>query len=240
VALSRQASIGTIFVAGWNSGPIIHESPSDVMSRTGTYMNCDDFQPLISASLDDEISDEEMQLLGSHFQQCADCRRRSKSYRQISGLVRSTDLWRWLSEEEFERVSKAYPSKQMVYSSQLENRAGRASHRWFWSGAGLTAAALVLLAWSLTNWTWQRRELAPSYAEVDILSPLVSLAEINSERIRDQELFRESLELDLRALKLRVYSLDKPDTVATKRIMGKIDQLLVRIDKVRFSENELN
>jgi hypothetical protein len=128
----------------------------------------------------------------------------------------------------------------MAYSSQLEKCAGRASRRWLWSGAGLTAAALVLLAWSLTNWTAQLRELAPSHAEVDILSPLVSLAEINSERIRDQELFRESLELDLRALKLRVYSLDKPDTVATKRIMGKIDQLLVRIDKVRFSENELN
>ena len=61
---------------------------------------------------------------------------------------------------------------------------------------------------------WFERQLQAD----EIVGPLVSLVEINDQRMRDQQMLLESFELELRTLKLQCESLREEESVRSVRL----------------------
>ena len=70
----------------------------------------------------------------------------------------------------------------------------------------------------------------------ELLAPLVSLTEINSQRIEDQRFLRDSLELDLRTLKLQLASLESED--ASAALSDRIDGLMQKLAEFEITSAE--
>ena len=55
-------------------------------------MNCKDYEPLLSAYLDRELSAEDQREVGRHLESCRDCQRESKSLLSVKEILRSQPM----------------------------------------------------------------------------------------------------------------------------------------------------
>jgi len=102
-----------------------------------------------------------------------------------------------------------------------------------------TVSRIVMLAVAATvagvMLTWTERK-GGTDETVDIVGPMVSLSKINSHRMRDQELYRESLEMDLRTLRVQLVQMSDSKTDV---FFNRIDRLMERIDEVKHLPSEI-
>ena len=191
-----------------------------------SYRTCDDFGLLISLALDNEISPDEQALLSAHVKTCTECRERSQNFSRIAHEVGAIG-----TVDEFESMACVSNTKSML--GKPPGRGDRGSRfRGWWFATSLVAAAG--LAAVLVNWNAQA---IPAQGNVDIVGPMVSLSEINSRRILDQEMLRESLQLDLRTLKLQLYALNDSNEA---EVLGRINRLMDRIDQTSVARSDIN
>ena len=166
--------------------------------------------------------------MSSHLKQCSACRQRQQNFemvdRALLGVVGD-------SAQRVDAVAApvvsltAKPKTGSVPTDRIHWKRRLAT---IGSLAGAAVAALVMMNWNVVENDVPR-------VRVDLTTPVVKLAKINSQRMQDQELLRESLELDVRTLKLQTLSLDDE---RADEMLDRIELLLNRIKQAKVLENE--
>ena len=177
--------------------------------------NCEAFEILISSRIDGEIGRSEEIELDRHLESCSKCRLLEDRFAKVDGMVASTADINFSSDAKAQLKPKSIPSIQF-------------KRNWLSvaSLVGAAAIAIVIIQW---NWTAPGTENS-----IDIATPIVSLSEIYSHRIHDQELMRESLEMDLRTLKLQLFALNEStDPETTDALLIRINNLMEKIDQAK-------
>ena len=214
---------------------------------------CETYEPLLSAAMDGELTEDERQQLAGHLQQCAVCRKQEKVFRQLGNALDRHVPPAWeqvslapanntvnngtinnvnVSKSEEEIDEKPLPAKS-VSSSKLDQETSRVQ----WVLAGITAAMLAWGALSVSSLlssssTPQPQAMTASAEAIAI--PLTKLLWLNQESQRDQVRVIKNMEHKLRTLRLEVTSLSKEsiDGEDKDRLLARVDQLLNRLKKV--------
>lgn len=204
---------------------------------------CTEFEILISCDLDGELTDQEQTDLSKHLVDCQHCRdwrsRLEQVDRRVQNLGESATIelpagteFRAFLRGQIRDELPGFPLAQRVEKKPKVKQAQVNSSpraRLAWTGLAVTAAVLFMIL----TLAWPLAEQPPSEG---ILAPLVALSEINSQRIQDQKLFRDSLELDLRTLKLQLASIASGSE--PEAFLGRIDRLMDRIDAMEHTDFE--
>lgn len=180
--------------------------------------DCESFEILISAKLDGELSELEETVLAEHLNRCESCRLRSQSFARLNA-------WMTLGGEDTTTLLVEKPAVVI-----------RDSNSWQTRGLISIAASIVVLA----SIVWFNLAAQPDTAAAseEYLKPLILLQEINEQRSEDQERMRESLEMDLRTLKLQLVSLDQENA---ELMSNRINDLMLKItDQTDSKYSEIN
>ncbi len=191
---------------------------------------CDDFGELVSARLDNELSESEQLALDGHLAVCEVCRQRVATFGEIQLLVRSP------IEFDGPQVARTLHG---VWGHRSTSRHGRL--RKWWSSAGTYATAAVLLlgfvGFIKTVQTEPRQTGSTAMQtagseELKLqrgrLLPLENLRVISHQQRRTQEMVRETLQWELRAMKLDLEQLELSEDQSTRlhqRVTELMDQL---------------
>lgn len=187
-------------------------------------ISCEDFEMLLSCCLDGEISADEQEQLIPHLAICDSCRERKNQFESINRAVyqlgEPTEN-RFITKRIGPSGVEPLPARDSILSYSRQ-RLGYATLA--------ATAVIVLLTLNVNDF------FAPRANANELAGPMAALVEINSERIRDQEFLRETLELDLRTLKLELAIVGQQNSADL--ILGRIEKLMERL--VRFESAELN
>ncbi|MEM9409935.1 MAG: zf-HC2 domain-containing protein [Planctomycetota bacterium] len=192
------------------------------MDRDNINSDCEYFGLLISAKMDAEISMEEDVLLRKHLAACPACQARSENFETLNELL----IW---GETDSSPVARLCDSTDPPV-------------HWF-NGfpreipMGLAALFCIVITIGMWSGLATRAPLATAITTDELLRPLVLLQEINRQRTEDQESLRESLEMDLRTLKLQLVSLER---IEAEQVRGRIDELMKKVGNVKSSEQNFN
>jgi predicted anti-sigma-YlaC factor YlaD len=180
---------------------------------------CEEMAERLSAWLDGELEAEEESLLMEHLQACPDCRKRSAGFEAVNQLL---------------TPSNALP--RPGFEKRLEGELFRkpAVRRFVDLGRVLrvAAAALVLIAVSLLILVTGDRADAKRAA-----AHAVALQRMNQEAAIDQEAELDTFRWDLKAMKLKVKSLEL-DANRSEVLLERIDDLLTEVEKVRMQGHQ--
>lgn len=185
--------------------------------------NCNYYQMLTSAEVDGEITSDERKALQLHLKNCDDCRTLQNNFKTLDRLVVG---------------AVAVEDSGCGFEPELpcvESLGPPVSPGWnlrFGVIGGL--AASFVLAMAIFN-TGSEKNTNP-VATGAVIPPLVKLVQINSHRLQDQELLRESLEFDLRTLKLQMES---KGTENRDVMLDRIDALMRKVEKAKSSKSDL-
>ncbi len=186
--------------------------------------SCENFELLLSCCLDGETSPKEQEQLATHLAICDPCRDRSQRFEAVNSAVYQLGepaADRFVTTRPVSGSNQALP----VYKSTFSNNLRRLAY------LGLAASAMIVfLVLNLNDY------FTPRVNANELLAPMVALAEINTERIRDQEFLRETLKLDLRTLKLELAAVDRDNS--NELILERIRMLMDRLG--RFESARLN
>ncbi len=191
---------------------------------------CETIQILASCAIDGELSSEERNRLRSHLSECETCKSRLLNFEVLQLLLDDVDLPQLDPVDE--RMPVVSLSRQSVEQQFVmnKNRTGIATKLKFCIAGALVAA--VVVAFAMVDLGGSPR---PNGDELDLVQPVVKLSEINSQRVHDQELLRESMELDLRTLRMQVAAADDG---SQSQFLERIEELLERIQKAEISSPE--
>ena len=174
---------------------------------------CCDFELLLSCSFDGELSSQEEALLAAHLAECDACCARQKHFLKVNTLIESLG-----------RVDEPIQQTRVVVPARKENIESVSRNRWW---AFIPLATLAGTAAAIFIWLGGLMPANSGHANGDeIVTTLVSLVEINSERLSDQQMLRNSLEYELRTLRLQIDSLEEHEQESFR---GQYEQLFDKI-----------
>ena len=189
------------------------------MNRTCPLKSCELWEILISCGLDDELTDQEQSLLTQHVQECSSCGEMQIRMEQLNQVMRGQVVQ---LDHRYPAVPPA-PVCLPPRKPELKRPFVKPTARFLVHAALAASAVIALVLFSLAV------SMSRTSDSVEIRNPLVALNRINTERIEDQRFLRDSLELDLRTLKLQVATLDSGD--AATGLLNRIDDLMKKIDE---------
>ncbi len=199
------------------------------MCRIDRLKSCEDWGVLISCGLDGELTAQEHLRLADHLRQCPACRSTQTRWNQVHQLLRrQVDLPNHRGRRSASEKVVNETACQPFPRPHLQRPAATAAPRF---GVNVSIAATAVVALLLLSLVPLIRRTGETRNTV---APLVVLTRINSERIEDQKVLRDSLELDLRTLKLQVATLDSGE--AATGFLNRIDRLMKRIDEFESME----
>ena len=170
-----------------------------------------EFEPLISAFIDGELSNDAASNIRSHLEACESCRALHEQFSTVDSLVH-------LSEE---RISQYKISADSVHAKTEPVRM---------SASRLVPLAVVatLLICVSTIFVHDQPAEAELVSPEQIAQPMSELHLINQQQSRDQELMLQVLGMDLRALKLEISRLPE-NSQARANLTQQVDAMLERI-----------
>lgn len=181
--------------------------------------SCEYFELLISAASDGEISRDESTELAGHIDRCSSCRQRRQNFDAVSRALLGDFAGDFKTED-------AAVSRLMLAGKTGINQQRQSKHKWV---VLASLAAAVTITAVLLNLNIDQNER--DGRRVDLATPVVRLTEITTQRLHDQEMLRESLELDVRTLKLQTQTLDDD---RAEEILDRIELLLERIEQAKI------
>lgn len=188
------------------------------MNANDRNPDCEHFELLISCGIDGELTGDERLELSRHLDECSSCRVRSVKFKKVNELAGQLGI-----------LDDATCTKVVVPVTIKSGSVGNPDRPGHWYRF-VPYAALVGLAAGLVVWIGAFLPDSKHADASEVVVPLVSLMQINSTRQEDHEFFRESLELDLRTLKLQIDALENQDQRAHFR--ERYQRLLQRIKEI--------
>lgn len=186
--------------------------------------DCEQFEPLVSAMMDGELSGEELDSVKSHLAVCESCR-------QLQG--------------DFEAVNHSVVAmvNDAVHSARENNsytetfvvtRQKQSLGNWFspWRLVPLAAvAALMVGLFIVTTNQTAPEATAEQLTPEQFVKPMTDLNRINHQQQRDQELMLRTLGMDLRSLKLELKQLENAGPEERTRFENQIEEMLTRVEQ---------
>jgi predicted anti-sigma-YlaC factor YlaD len=175
---------------------------------------CDKFSEMISAHLDGDLELAECHRLEAHLAECHECQERLRIFQQIDGACRQgrPELPGELRAKVAHRIASRHTSRPVG-----------------WLVRSALAASIVAAAAFL----WIPKNRAVDANQISV--PLADLYFISYEEQQTQDTLSKTLELDLRALRLELQSLQAdPETLAS--LSDRIDRLIARVRHTRVED----
>jgi anti-sigma factor RsiW len=190
--------------------------------------SCVEYQSLLSAEMDGELDERELVALRQHLAECADCSRWQAAAGRLNARVAAL-----LDDQFAEQVGElclnsrrredlAVPKAALVAFPTNATR----NARWFWA-----AAAMLFLGAGISLAIYANRK--PPVSTVSV-QPLVDLHAINVQSERDQQAVLETVELELRAMKLQMRRMDL-DPAERDQLENRIESLFAKTRSLHAS-----
>lgn len=176
-----------------------------------------EFEPLVSAMIDDELSDEAKSNVTSHLTVCEHCQAMHAAFQTIDSVVCVPN----------EQTPKpiAHISNHDVTAESLRSSTTRF--------VPVAVAATLLVCISMIFVQDQPAKANPVSPE-QVAQPMSDLHLINQQQRRDQELMLKVLGMDLRALKLEISHLPE----GSQERVALTDQVNAMLEKVHTFQHE--
>jgi len=181
--------------------------------------NCESFEILISAMLDNELDANEQNELESHLANCCSCQNLVQSYQQVNTMVDRLS------------VDWSVPEK-LNHEKQHSLKTSGVKRFSIWRLIPLAAAAMLLVSFTIAAWPNPQPAKAEQISSDQFVEPMKEIQFLNMEKQRDQELMLRTLGMDLRSLKLELNQLE-PGSPERQKFAEQIDAM---IEKVRSFE----
>jgi hypothetical protein len=174
-----------------------------------TLDNCASLEPLISAMIDNELSEQETSQLAVHLESCRRCQQTRRDFECIN------DSLVYESDADFLR-----PSKSMTVEKESSTTKSWTLTRWLAIATSLLIVAAV---------AWSAGSSGSSEVTVEnIVQPLTDFHLLKQQEQRDQRLMLKTMALKLRSLKLELGQID-PDLATRESLDKKIDDMMHRV-----------
>jgi hypothetical protein len=183
--------------------------------------NCDQFEPMVSALIDNELSPDEHSILNDHLDQCDSCRQLMRDFESVNSSVDSLSF---------------APSVDRA-NSQLETfvvtRQKQSLNNWLsvWRLVPLAGVASLLIGLLLVTAQPAPEATAEQLTLEQFVKPMTDLNRINHQQQRDQELMLRTLGMDLRSLKLELIQLENAGPEDRTRFENQIEEMLSRVEQ---------
>ncbi len=184
-----------------------------------TEQNCDEFEPLVSALIDDELSGAELSRVEAHLLNCSACRELVDEFRMVNNSVAL------LGDPGNESPSTAVET--FVVTRQ---RPSMKSWMSVWRLAPIGAVAALLIGLFLVTTQSPPAATAAQLTPEQFVKPMADLNRINLHQQRDQELMLRTLGMDLRTLKLELNQLENAGPEDRERLEIQIETMLKRVE----------
>ena len=184
--------------------------------------NCDDFEPMVSAMIDGELSLDEQGLLSSHLDDCVACRRLLTDFEAVDIAVETLAPASSLATLEKQTETFVLTRQKPSLKSWLS----------VWRLVPLAAVAALMVGMFLvtTNQTAPVATAEQLTAE-QFVKPMTDLNRINHQQQRDQDLMLRTLGMDLRSLKLELKQLENAAPEERLRLEKQIEKMLHRVEE---------
>ncbi len=182
---------------------------------TNENNNCEPFEILISALIDDEISTHESQELETHLAVCQACHSHATGFRQVNELVDQHS-----SRDPFSG-SSANTSTKVLRSTRKKSMA-------IWRLIPLAVAATLLVCFAIAAWPNPQPANAEQISPAQFVEPMKEIHYLNIQKQRDQDLMLRTLGMDLRSLKLELNELEA-GSIERVKFAEQIDAMLEKV-----------
>ncbi len=188
--------------------------------------SCEDYQQLISASLDGESTDGERNELEHHLNSCQVCRQRRHAYVQVNELF-----------EEFEPVRAEIAKRGAEVKGEPQQIPGAGRRRTQRTRQNLVRAGLlvggVAASAALAAFVYSPPPSQPmeTVTVTDLVQPLDKLYDLNRQSTKDQKIMASALEYELRALKLQLNNVSN-DAADIDQYKQRIDELMRLVHQI--------
>jgi hypothetical protein len=185
--------------------------------------DCEKFEPLVSAMIDDELLPGERIELDAHLEHCKSCGNLVLEFQQIDSAVGAMGLGPLASE--------GNDIEQRVTETIVLTRQKQSVKNWLspWRLVPLAGVAALLVGLFLVMAQPAPEATAEQFSAEEFVEPLADLNRINLQQQRDQDLMLRTLGMDLRALKLELKQLESADPEDRQRIEKQIEMMLERV-----------
>ena len=189
--------------------------PEDVsvqmMKDQHTNDSCQDVEPLLSALLDDELSEEEAARVDDHLSKCVACRQQLEWFSAVDGWTRAETAPR---------------------SSEVAGAAGKVRRTWARPILAVAAGITLVIALPIIR--------APATIKADdVIEPLVTLEVIQQQQGLTRQSMFQTMELDLRALTLELQGADI-DVETRRMLMARIESLGNKLEQFESMERDID
>ena len=181
-------------------------------------IQCEASEELISASLDEELTIEERLQLEDHLATCATCREMESRLTGVNRLLQQ-------SRSDMSVSSGLGLLGRSGAPAVNASAVGTANWRSNWIGVA-AAAAIILL---VTAATLIR---SPEVAANPMLGPLTEARQISAQQRNVQETVLQTMEWELRTLKLQLAELEA-DPAIEQKLTNRLQRLLDRVDRAK-------
>ncbi len=230
------------------------------MNLLNAHHPCEEFELLVSCASDDELGFDEQMQLAMHLEVCESCRQRRESFARLNEMVSKlgcgiysgsgkTSGFSIVDEARFLAGSPTKTPGRVVghpinTRSELGNspKDSRPTAPLHWTRVAIrvipaAVAATVLVGLFAFNGAGKAEATATQVRAAEIAVPLVSYSQMNFQRMRDQQALAETLDLELRALKLEIASIK--DQEKSKALTAAIDALLEKIKSIETNNSKI-
>lgn len=205
-----------------------HDNKLD--SNFGVPGDCDSFELLISASIDDDLSDSEQDILNEHLDSCSNCQQLALEFASVNTAVELLGCER--QDVETAKNNLAETSKPLLVAAEDTKT------NWFsvWRLIPIGVAATLAVCLAITAWPNPKPVNANQISPEQITKPILELETLNQRKQKDQDLMLRTLGMDLRAMKLEINQLD-PESDERKRLEAQIDSMITKVRSFESSTN---
>lgn len=181
-------------------------------------INCDEFEPLVSALIDNELTDQERIDVENHLKCCSSCENMLHEFGQVDSAIESLG---------FEGNEHSSGNVETFVVTRKKPALKDWLSVWRLGPVGVVAALLIGLFLVTAQSTPEvtAEQLTPER----FVKPMTELNRINLQQHRDQELMLRTLGMDLRTLKLELRQLESAQPEDRDRLEKQIETMLQRV-----------
>lgn len=180
---------------------------------------CEQFEPLVSALIDGELSGSELELVNAHLADCQSCRELRDDFAGVDGCV----------------VALASgPANEHITETFVVTRQKPVLKNWLsvWRLVPLATVAILMVGLFIVTTDQTAPEAtAEQLTAEQFVKPMTDLNRINQQQQRDQELMLRTLGMDLRSLKLELEQLENAGSEDRARFENQIEEMLDRVEQ---------